>query len=64
MSTAIPLERKHIPPIPAYLKILRITQFILAIILLGLSAYAVSVNSRLAGASLTLFTVTSCLLFP
>ena len=56
MSTAMSLERKHIPPLPTYLTILRIVQLVLGIIILGISAYGVSVDPT-PGLGLTIFTV-------
>lgn len=56
MSAAVPLERKHIPPLPAYILPLRGLQLLLGIILLGLSAYGISVYST-PGLGLTIFTV-------
>lgn len=56
MSTAVPLERKHIPLLPNYLPPIRILQLLFGLTVLGLAAYGVSVYST-SGLGLTLFTV-------
>lgn len=55
-GTAVPLEKNHIPRSHHFLVFLRILQLLVALAILGLSAYGISVYST-SGEGLTIFTV-------